>query len=386
MAEILPGRHLRRGLDGRTGFAAAVYGPHTMPGTDPLTAQLDGDIAVAQAAGSRFYAALLELMRDDAAAGGPVREALRGHEHDRVDEWNAFRLLAGVHRMVLAGEAESLRRHFPSTGGDGDAAAAWPAIRELIASGRTELVDALAHPLQTNAPARSKALVGALCLVAERTGLPLRLLELGASAGLNLRVDRFRYEQDGVTFGPEQSPVRFVDFLTGGRPPLAGGFSVAERSGCDLNPIDATTEDGRLTLLGCVFPDETERYGLLERAIAVARETPAVVQRADLAAWVAENLAQPRPGLATVVYHTIVWPYLPDEARESAEATIAAAGERATAEAPLALLAFEGSEADPARIETHLTQWPGGRRELLAECSHHPGTVHWLERGTGAGA
>jgi hypothetical protein len=111
-----------------------------------------------------------------------------------------------------------------------------------------------------------------------------------------------------------------------------------------------------------------------------------VVERADLAAWVAENLAQPRPGLATVVYHTIVWPYLPDEARESAEATIAAAGERATAEAPLALLAFEGSEADPARIETHLTQWPGGRRELLAECSHHPGTVHWLERGTGAGA
>ncbi len=348
-----------------------------MGASDPLTGMLDGHIAVAQAAGSPFYAALLELMRDDAAAGGPVHVALREHERDRVDEWDGFRLLAGVHRMVLAGDADELRAHFPSTGGDGDAAAAWPVIRALIASGRAELVEALAHPLQTNAPSRSKALVGGLCLVAERTGLPLRLLELGASAGLNLRLDRFRYEQDGEAFGPPDSPVRFVDFLTGGRPPLASGFTVMERSGCDLNPVDATTEEGRLTLLACVFPDEFERYGLLEQAIEVARETPVVVERADLARWIAAQLAEPRAGLATVVIHTIVWPYLPDDERESAEATITAAGERATAEAPLALLGFEGSEAEPALIQTHLTQWPGGRRELLAESAHHPTTVRW---------
>jgi hypothetical protein len=119
---------------------------------DPLTALLDGHIALARAAGAPFYVALLELMREDAAAGGPVRVALRGHEHDRIAEWDAFRILAGVHRMVLAGDADELRKHFPSTGGDGDAAAAWPAIRALIASGRAELVEALAHPLQTNAP------------------------------------------------------------------------------------------------------------------------------------------------------------------------------------------------------------------------------------------
>jgi hypothetical protein len=345
---------------------------------DPLIAQLDGHVAVARAAGSQFYAVLLERMRDDAAADGPTRIALRGHEHDRVDEWDAFRLLAGVHRMVLAGDADELRSRFPSTGGDGDAAAAWPAVRALIASGRAELVDALAHPLQTNAPSRSKALVGALCLVSERSGLPLRLLELGASAGLNLRLDRFRYEQGSVGFGPEDSPVRFVDFIRGGTPPLGHGFEVAERSGCDLNPVDATSEEGRLTLLACVFPDETERYALLEEAIEVARATPAPVERADLASWVAGRLAEPRPGLATVVYHTVVWPYLPDDVRESAERTIAAAGRRATAEAPLALVAFEGAVDDPARIETHLTLWPGGERTLLAVCSHHPTTVDWL--------
>ena len=193
-----------------------------MPASDALTELLDGHVAVAEAAGSRFYAALLERMRDDAAAGGPVRTAL---QRARARPDRRMGRLPAAGRACIAwcwqGTPDELRKHFPSTGGDGDAAAAWPAIQALIASGRAELVEALAHPLQTNAPTRSKALVGAHCLVAQRTGLPLRLLELGASAGLNLRVDRFRYEQDGVAFGPPHSPVRFVDFLTGGRPPLA---------------------------------------------------------------------------------------------------------------------------------------------------------------------
>jgi hypothetical protein len=346
--------------------------------SDPLTTLVAGHVDVALRAGSAFYAGLLERMRDDVAGGGPTREALRGHEHDRIDEWDAFRLLAGVHRIVLEGDAEGLARHFPSTGGDGDAAAAWPEVRALIAGGRAELVEALAHPLQTNAPTRSKVLVGALCVVAERTGLPLRLLELGASAGLNLRVDRFRYEQEAEAFGPEGSPVRFVDFMTGAYPSIAAGFEVAERGGCDLHPLDATTEDGRLTLLACIFPDETERFELLEQAIAVARETPATVERADLARWAADRLTERRRGVATVVYHTIVWPYLPDEVRDGAEAAIAAAGERATADAPLALLAFEGAADEPSRIDTHLTIWPGGERRLLCTSGHHPSTVHWV--------
>ena len=213
-------------------------------------------------------------------------------------------------------------------------------MRDLVAAGRAEIVEALSHPLQTNAPTRAKALVGALCLVARETGLPLRLFELGSSAGLNLRLDQFRYEQGDAVFGPPSSAVRFTDFVANDPSPpmpLADGFEVVERAGCDLHPLDPTTDEDRLTLLSCIFPDERERFDLLDRAIGIAHRTPAKVERADLAEWVAERLATPAPGVATVLFHTIVWPYLPDAVRDRAEATIAAAGERATPEAPVAL-------------------------------------------------
>ena len=213
--------------------------------------------------------------------------------------------------------------------------------------------------------------------MAERSGLPLRLLELGASAGLNLRLDRFR-EQGGVGFGPEDSPVRFVDFIAGGMPPLAHGFEVAERSAGDLNPVDATSEEGRLTLLACVFPDETERYALLEEAIEVARATPAPVERATSRARPDGSPSHARARHGRLPHDRLA---LPARRRTRvAEHTIATAGRRASAEAPLALVAFEGAVDDPARIETHLTLWPGGERTLLAVCSHHPTTVDWLDK------
>ena len=45
-------------------------------------------------------------------------------------------------------------------------------------------------------------IVGGFLAVAAHTGLPLRTFEVGASAGLNLRWDRFFYEARGATWGP----------------------------------------------------------------------------------------------------------------------------------------------------------------------------------------
>src|SRR6201999_1027292 len=100
------------------------------------------------------------------------------------------------------------------------------------------------------------------------------------------------------------------------------------------------------------------------------------VERAPAAAWAAERLAQPAEGLATVVFHSIFLWYLPEDERAELAATIAAAGERATATAPLAWLRLEG----PGELaELRLTTWPGGEERLLGRAGYHGDPVELLE-------
>jgi hypothetical protein len=55
------------------------------------------------------------------------------------------------------------------------------------------------------------ALIGGFLTVSAETGHPLRILEVGASAGLNLRFGHFWYQSGEHELGDPASPVRFVD-------------------------------------------------------------------------------------------------------------------------------------------------------------------------------
>jgi hypothetical protein len=304
------------------------------PGHDPRESVAQWFVLQAigcHALGSPFYGTLCELMAADARVGGPVFDVLGPHAAETFERVYQLRLMGGIHRIVLEGRAPELARHYPSVGGDGDIRAAWPTIRDLIAAQPPEVRDELTHPVQTNEVFRSTALLGGFLLVARDTGLPLRVLELGSSAGLNLRFDHYRYEQAGAAFGPAGSPVRFVDPWSGAMPPLD-----------------------------------------------VARTVGAPIDRADLVDWLDVQLAEPRAGCATVVFHSIVWQYLTDDVRTAARARIESAGSMATADAPLAWLRLEPSGTGRiGKPELWLTQWPGGDERLLATASFQVGPVDW---------
>ena len=327
--------------------------------------------------GSPFYAALLLDLADDFQAGGPTATVLTPHAWRPGGDAVPLRLLGGVHRLVLEGAAPELAVHFPSVGGDGDATATWPVLRAFLEERAAELDGPLSRPPQTNEVGRSVGLVGGMLVMAAETGLPLRLLELGSSAALNLRLDRYWYEAAGTGFGDPASGVRFVDRYAGGVPPLGAGIIVAERRGCDRDPIDAATDDGRLTLLSYVWPDQTARFELLRGALDVARDFPVAVDRDDITRWLRERLRDPVEGVATVVFHSIVWQYLDDAERAEVVGTFTEAGARATAGAPLAWLRLEGTP-DLHHAEVRLTTWPGGEERLLATTGFHGGAVEWL--------
>jgi hypothetical protein len=328
--------------------------------------------------GSPFYGELLERMAEDVAAGGPVGRFLADRLDSTYEDAVPLRFLGGIHRLVLAGHVSDLAARFPSVGGDGDAARAWPAVLDTLEANGDAVRDALTRPPQTNEVGRSASLVGGFLVVARDTGLPLRVLEVGASAGLNLRFDRYWYETDGATYGDPASPVRFTGLWEERRPPFDAPITIAERRGCDRDPIDAATDDGRLTLLSYVWPGQTERFAMLRAALDVASDVPVTIDRAEIPGWLARQLREPADQRATVVFHSITWQYLTDEARAAAEAEIAGAGERARPDAPLAWLRLEPS-ADLSHAELRLTAWPDGGERLLARCHYHLGPVHWVE-------
>jgi hypothetical protein len=318
--------------------------------------------------GSPLYEALLSHAADDAAAGGVVAAVLDGYPHEPIYSAMALRFMGGVHRLVLEGRAPALAAHYPSVGGDGDVTSAWPAFHAVVAENVPVLREWMSRGVQTNEVGRAAALVCGFLEVARRTGLGLRCLEVGASAGLNLRWDRFRYETPSGAWGDAASPVVLRGFWEDGGPTFDVDARVVERTGCDPNPLDPTTDDGRLTLVSFVWPDQAERLALLRAACDVARRVPASVEQASAPHWLARMLAAPAEGVATVVYHSIVFQYIDEPSRDRMRAVLDDAGARATTRAPFAWLRMEpGGE----QAELRLVTWPGGEERLIATTGFH---------------
>lgn len=325
--------------------------------------------------GSPLYERLLRAAATDAVAGGPVWRVLEPYAGDPPGSAMVLRFMAAVHRIVLRGRAPGLAAFYPSAGGRA-AEGAEEAFLATVAEHEEALRADTVQPLQTNEPGRAGALVGGFLTVAARFGLPLRVLEVGASAGLNLRWDRFLYEARGATWGHPVSPVRLCDFNSDSPPPFDVHAAVAERRGCDPSPIDATTDDGATLLLSFVWPDQLTRIRLLRGAIEVARRVPATVDEEAASSWL-RRFAQPRDGLATVVFHSIVHQYLGDEEAAAVTDALDEAARAASATAPFAYLTMEPGD-DEKVVEVRLTTWPGGDEELLAHSGYHGTAVRWL--------
>lgn len=304
---------------------------------------------------------------------GPTWEVLRGHEDAPRFSVLGLRLLGAVNRLVLTGRAPELASAYC----DGSVAEAWEQLRQALRRNAAELRGSLGRPVQTNEVGRCAALLFGFLAVATETRLPLRLLEVGASAGLNLRWDRYRYAADGFSWGPADSPVEVAFELDGKRPAaVPPRVEIASRAGCDAAPIDPTTAEGRLTLFTYIWPDQRDRMGRMQGALEVADDLPVSLEREAAAPWARRMLAERAPRHATVIYHSIVSQYLGDDERTALFDGIREAGERAGVDAPLAWLRMEPNDE---RADLHLTLWPGGEHRHLARAGYHGSPVELLE-------
>ncbi len=334
--------------------------------------------------GSPLYHRLLRGAAADIEAGGPCWAVVRGHERP----WGSapLRLMGAVHRLVLCGRAPALAPYYPSVTGvattppdvpDG----VWPAFRDEVRASTTVLRELVSHPVQTNEVGRCAVLASGFLLVARETALPLRLLELGASAGLNLRWDHYRYGSGAAVFGDPESPVHLDEPALRDRPLIGAEAVVTERSGCDLAPVDATSPEGVLTLKSYLWADQVERFGRLEGALQVAGRVPVRLERDSAPRWLAKELRRPAPGVATVVYHSYLQQYLGPADAARLKLALAGAARRATPQAPLAWLRFEPAGV---RGKLRLSLWPRGLELAIASATDVGREIHWLLDRAGA--
>ncbi len=327
------------------------------------------------ALGSPFTGQLIERMREDFIAGGPIYALLDDWPSNPRSDALALRLTGAAHAAVLTGLDSKLAALYPAQKPDWSMDEVWPAVRALFARERSWVRAFIQLPPQTNETRRSIALLAGFLHFANEWRGPIDTLELGASAGLNLHWDKFAYRPPTWSWGAD-SPVVVDTDWQGPAPPTDAPLSVRNRAACDLNPLDISDAQQRLRLRSYVWPDQPDRLARFDGAVALALANNVHVDRADAAAWIAEKLAARAGDAATVVYHSVFLQYPPREARTAIVDAIEKAGARATAQAPLAWVRMEpeglfGGEVNSARMVIDLVTWPGGVRRVIGYADGH---------------
>ncbi len=328
-----------------------------------------------------LYGVLLAAMADDLDAGGVVARICRDHLEAPRSEAVQLRLLAAIFRIVLRGDAPQLTPFYPvlagrpsgppagRPAGTADPDDCWPLLREVLVEHEDEVRRGLDLPPQTNEPGRSACLAVGLFDAVRSSGLGrVRLLEPGASAGLNLLVDRYRISGPGWSWGDENSPLHLDTQAADVRPmPL----QIVSRRGCDIQPVDVATPEGARYLTSFVWPFDLDRHARLRAALAVAAAHPVAVDRDRASMWLGRQLAEPvAPDVLTVVWQSITRQYWPgDETAAVDEAIDAARGRIA-----IAHITMEGvPPADGADGYTVAIHGPELRVDgrLVARSHHH---------------
>lgn len=327
-----------------------------------------------------FTALLCDVLAETLDGNSRTGNAVLAWAEDPLADALALRLVGALHGLVRSGHAPALAALYPPALLP-DRARLAAALRATFADRTMDawLLPWLENAPQTNEVGRSAVLMPGLMVIVGETGLPLRLFELGSSAGLNLWLDRWRYTLGEAKFGPDDTGVRLTPHWRGLPAPLAE-VTIAERRGVDINPLDVTDPATAARLLAYVWPDQPTRLGRAAAAIAATAKAPPVIDRADAADWVEAHVATV-PGAATVVLHSIAFQYFPADTRACITAHMAVTGQGASATSPLAWLRFEPDTATAGAAPVlRLTLWAGGDPDerLLARAHPHGTSIEWL--------
>ena len=332
--------------------------------------------------GSPCTARLLEQAADDIERGGVAADLTQDWPSDPIADALALRFAGALHAAVLTGRDGALAELYPTPGKAWEIGPVWEAAAAFAARERAWVRAFMQSPPQTNEVGRSCGLAAAFMWLAGRAPEPFHMLELGASAGLNLNWDQFRYAVPGWGRTAGDGPLIATEIE--GELPEWRDIEIATRAACDQTSLDPDDADARLRLQAYIWADQFERLERLRAAIEVARPTPWRVEAADADAWLEARLGGELPAGTNVIYHSIFLQYPDARTRQSIAERIEAAGRRATPDRQLAWVRFEpervlGGPANSERFVVNAIVWDGRERieRELGEADPHGRRLRW---------
>jgi hypothetical protein len=259
-------------------------------------------------------------------------------------------LLGGLHYLVLGGEAT------------------WDDPLEQHADFLADFVRRQA--VQTNEVQRLWVLLP-LFLHATRGADVVDVVELGASGGLNLMFDRYRYAYEQGEWGAHDASLA----LSGTeRKPLPASLleqslPVRSRVGIDRAPVDVTTEEGARLLESFVWAGQTQRTARLRAAIDLVRDDPPTIVRGDITEALPDLLASLPEGGLTLVFQSSVFEYIDEAGRARVREALDTSGRDL-------VFVSAGQPREEIRSWGLRIYRPGREREFVGHADYH-GT--WLE-------
>jgi hypothetical protein len=327
-------------------------------------------------AGAHLYAAIASEICDDDEVLSLTRGAQPGQPAPNM-------LFGAVHYLLLRGAQHPLREPYADVAPQPVPHAGAGARFRDFCLAHGDDVEALVRErrVQTNVLERCGALLPAFAVAAEWLGTrDLAVVEIGASAGLNLLWDRFAYRySNGTSWGDAASGVQLEIEVRGGRalPAIPPDLRSAWRAGMDLRPVDLTDADELLWQRALMWPERVDRQRRLAAAAPLLREAGVRIRAGDAVELLPAMLdeASADAGLLVVASHTLY--QVPDRARARVDDVVRAPGERRR----VALVTMDMNMkelSDLGSIELVRFDAGGVETRTLAQGHPHGAWIEWL--------
>lgn len=326
------------------------------------------------AASAPLYAAICAEICDDDEVLALAVETQPGQPAPNL-------LFAAVHSLLLRGAQHPLAEHYPDlTASPLSAEGAGAKFRDFCLTHREPLSALVRSRLvQTNVLERCGAMLPAIGAAATLLGeSQLAVVEIGASAGLNLLWDRFAYSySDGTAWGNAGSPVQLEIEVRGGTlPAISPELRAASRAGVDLLPVDLADADQLLWQRALIWPERADRVRRLDAAAPLLRELGVTIAAGDAIELLPPLLNVAPADCGLVVLASYVLHQFPEEARRRVLDALREHGRTR----PLALVRMDMDLAHAGEFGTlEVTLFAGGRADarIVAEAHPHGNWIAW---------